>query len=314
MPPRDRASPLAPRAASLDAVAVFVEVVRARSFTGAARALGLPKSTVSVRVTELEAQLGVTLLLRTTRRVEPTTAGEAYFAAAARSLADLQAAGLEASQAQTEPSGLLRVTCTGVGSGYVGDHIAEYLALYPRVSVDLRVTEQLIDLLSEGIDVAFRIGPLGDETALTAHRIDSTELALYASPAYLRRHGTPAHPRDLERHALLLISKHPRLRLQRPADRERHEVQAPPRFVANHVAALRHQALRDVGVAVLPSSLAEDDRRAGALVRLLDGWIVAHVPVHLVYARQRHLPQRVRLFVELVLQRMSRAAPRRAPR
>ncbi|RYE93150.1 MAG: LysR family transcriptional regulator, partial [Myxococcales bacterium] len=141
-----RREPTPARAASLDAVAVLVEVVRARSFTGAARALGLPKSTVSVRVAELEAHLGVTLLHRTTRRVQPTPAGEAYFAAVARSLADLHAAGLEATQTQSAPSGLLRVTGTGAGTGDLGDRIAEYLALYPGVSVDLVLTNQRLDL------------------------------------------------------------------------------------------------------------------------------------------------------------------------
>lgn len=301
-----RREPTPARAASLDAVAVFVEVVRARSFTGAARALGLPKSTVSVRVAELEAHLGVTLLHRTTRRVQPTPAGEAYFASAARSLADLHAAGLEATHAQSAPSGVLRVTGTGAGTGDIGDRIAEYLALYPGVSVDLVLTNQRLDLLGEGIDVAFRIGALGDDPTLTAHRIGTVDLALYASPGYLRARPAPSHPRDLDDHALLVTANRPTMRLVH-ADGSRHTMRLVPRFTSNHVAALRHQILRGSGIGVQPIAVGDGDVRSGALVRVLDGWSFGTSPVNLVYLRQRHLPRRVRLFVDLVLER-ARAA------
>ena len=297
----------------LDAVAVFVEVVRARSFTAAAKALGLPRSTVSLRVTELEARLGVTLLHRTTRRVQPTPAGEAYFASAARSLADLQAAGVEASQAQTEPSGVLRVTSSSDGVGHVNDRITEFLALHPRISVDLWLTDRKIDLLSEGVDVAFRIGTLGDDPTLIAHRIDTAHLGLYASPAYLRQHPAPSHPRDLPGHDLMMFTRRASFSMTR--EREKLEIEAAPRFVANSAVALRHQARHGAGIALLPAVLVEDDLRPGSLVRVLDGWIGGTVPIHLVYTRQRYLPHRVRLFIELVLARArQRSAKKRRPR
>ncbi len=312
---REGAAPLA-SAVSLDAVAVFVEVVRARSFTGAARHLGLPKSTVSVRVAELEERLGVALLHRTTRRVQPTPAGESYFTAAARSITELHAAGQEASRTQEEPSGSLRVTSTGFGNGPIGDCIADYLARYPKVSVELWLTEQRLDLLAENVDVAFRIGPVEGDPKLTAHRLGSVELGLYASPAYLQEHGEPAHPDAIDRHAILISSKRRRIQLVH-VDGRRCELKLSPRFTSNNMAAIRHQALRGVGVAVLARGLVESEVQAGDLIRVLDGWSLGTASVHLVYAKQRHLPRRVRLFVDLALAQMRPAAegirPRRSP-
>jgi len=293
----------APRAAlSLDAVAIFVEVVRAKSFSEAARRLGLPKSTVSVRISELEARLGVALLLRTTRKVQATPAGEAYFAVAARSIADLRTAEVEASHAQAEPSGIIRITSAGVMIGNVSERITEFLALYPQVSIEHLLSDQAIDLLSEGVDVAFRIGTVADDPNLTARRIGSADQGLYASSAYLRRQPAPAQPKELDAHVLLLPSNRREVLLVR-ADGGRATVHASPRFVSNHPTALRHQALRGQGIALLPTGMAEEDVRSGTLRRVLGEWTTAPMPVSLVYATQRYLPHRVRLFVDSVLEK-----------
>jgi len=286
---------------SLDGVVVFVEVVRARSFSEAARRLGLPKSTVSVRIAELEARLGVALLHRTTRKVSATPAGEAYFAAAARSIAELQAAEVEASQAQAEPSGVLRITSAGVDTGHVGERIAEFLARYPLVTVDLFMSDRKLDLLAEGIDVAFRIGVVSDVPNLTARRIGLVQRALYASASYLRELKAPAQPKELESHALLLAKPEGELALVHKTG-SRATVKLQPRFVANHPVALRHQALRGRGIALLPSHIGDEDVRAGTLKRVLADWATPSVPVSVVYAKQRYLPQRVRLFVDHVLE------------
>lgn len=283
----------------LDAVAIFVEVVRAKSFSEAARRLGMPKSTVSVRVAELETRLGVSLLHRTTRRVQPTAAGQTFFAAAARTLVDLRTAEIEATQAQADPSGSLRVTSAGTAIGNVGERIAEFMRLYPKIRVELLLTDERLDLLAEGIDVAFRIGPTGDEPNLTARAIGSAEQALFASPAYLRQHKAPTHPRELSQHLLLLPPARRELALV-GANGVRFSARQSPRFLAAHPVALRQQALRDHGIALLPRPLGEEDVNSGALRRVLPEWTTAPMPVSLVYATGPYLPHRVRLFVDFV--------------
>ncbi|MET0391112.1 MAG: LysR family transcriptional regulator [Polyangiales bacterium] len=301
-----------PRApVSLDAVAIFVEVVKAKSFSEAARRLQLPKSTVSVRVAELETRLGIALLHRTTRKVTVTPAGEAYFVTAARSIAELQAAELEAAQAQAEPSGRLRITAPGADTGHVGDRIAEFLARHPRVSIELVMTDRKVDMLAENIDVAFRIGTLGDAPNLTARRIGYVHRALYASPDYLREHKPPTHPRELAAHALLLGKVEPELSLARN-DGARASVRLQARFIANHPAGLRQQALRGHGIALLPSHMGDEDVRSSALRRVLPDWTTPSVPVSIVFPKQRYLPQRVRLFVDHVMAHEQRRTKQRS--
>lgn len=286
----------------MDSVAIFVEVVRVKSFSEAARRLGMPKSTVSVRIAELEARLGVALVHRTTRQVQPTPAGEAYYAAAARSIADLQSAEAEVSQAQSAPSGTLRITSAGADTGNVSQFIAEYLALYPQVHVDLFLSDQKLDILSLGIDVGVRIGEVGDTPNLVARRIGTVHRALYASPTYLRARKAPAHPNELFSHALLLAKPGVELLLVQQ-DGSRMQARVAPHFVANHPGVLRFHALRDLGIALLPAHAAEEDVRAGALKRVLPDWTTPLAPVSLLYTAQRFLPQRVRLFVDLVVER-----------
>lgn len=294
---------------SLDAIAIFVEVVRARSFSEAARRLGIPKSTVSVRVAELEARLGVALVHRTTRKVQATQAGEAYFASAERTLADLHSAEIEVSRAQHEPSGILRVTSAGFETGDVSRHLAAYSALYPQVHVDLLLTDQKLDLVTHGIDVGFRIGAIADTPSLIARRIGSVQRALYAAPGYLKQQRAPTEPSELARHALLLPKLDGELTLVH-TDGGRTSLQLSARIVANHPAALRYQVLRGLGIALLPTNSADEDVQSGLMRRVLADWATPLVPVSVLYAAQRYLPQRVRLFVDLVLQN-SKAKARR---
>jgi DNA-binding transcriptional LysR family regulator len=287
-----------PPTVSLDAARVFVEVVRARSFSEAARRLGMPKSTVSLRVSSLEASLQVSLLHRSTRVVAPTAAGNAYFEAAVRSLEGLQAAAAALREEQSSPTGTLRVTTIGVGNGAVGDLLASYLKRYPNVRVEVVFGPARVDLVRDKIDVALRFGKLDDSAGLVAKRVGAAYRKVVASPAYLRAHGPISHPRDLAHHPFLGLPGQRGLRLQATSG-QRVMVPVQTRFEATLQPALIHQATHGLGLACVPVALIAPVIQAGHLVDVLPDWRSADDVMHIVYLKQAFVPPRVRAFVEL---------------
>lgn len=286
-------------APSLDAVAVFVAVVEAGSLAAAARRLEMPKSTVSHRLATLEKRLGVTLLHRTPRVLHPTEAGAAYFAEARRALAALVAAEEALGEDSRAPSGLLRVTTSGNGTGWIGDLMQGFLAAHPLIELDLVLDERRRDLIAEGIDVAIRFGPVGDADHLIAVPIGQAHRKLYASPAWVKAHRALRHPRDLDEAELFLSIGRGDLRLEHP---RLASVALTPRgrFRCNQLLALRHQVLAGLGVAALPVGVVQNDVEEGTLIDLLPQWRTERHAVHLVFPRSRRLPARVRAFVDYV--------------
>jgi DNA-binding transcriptional LysR family regulator len=285
-------------AVSLDAARVLVEVVRAQSFSEAARRLGMPKSTVSLRVSSLEAALGVSLLHRSTRVVQPTAAGSLYFDAAVRSLEGLDRAAAALCEEQSSPTGTLRVAAIGVGNGVVGDLFATYLQRYPQVRLEAVFGPARVDLVRDKIDVALRFGQLGDSAGLVAKRVGAAYRKVVASAAYLQTHAPITHPRDLAQHAFLGIPGQRALRLQ-TASGHRVTVPLQTRFEAGFQPALIHQATRGLGVACVPISLVATAIHAGELVDVLPDWRSPDDVMHIVYVKQAFVPPHVRAFVEL---------------
>ncbi len=280
----------------LDGIEVFVRVVEAGSFSAAARRLGMPKSTVSLHVSRLEKRLGVVLLKRTTRSVRTTEAGAAYLTTAARVLAELRAAEADVSRADTEPRGVLRISIAGTGGSPVSDLLSAFLTRYPEIDLELSLNERRVDLVAEDIDVAIRMGSLADDDRLVARRIGTSSRRLFASPEYLRRRGVPEHPRDLTGHEILRPVGRSELELVSEGG-AKHRVPFGRRFTANRLTALRHQAIAGLGIASLPNVIAADVRE-GSLAAVLPEWRSNMDPVHVVYAKQRFVPQRVRAFVD----------------
>src|SRR5688572_7199212 len=187
----------------LNEISVFLKVVQAGSFTQAAAQLGIPNSTASARVSALERRLGVTLLQRTTRKLRLTEAGETYFRRAAQGLEQIVEAETEVSASQRAPQGMLRVTAPiDLGATCLAGLISAFREKYPAVSVELVFTDRFVDLVAEGVDVAVRAGKLRD-SALIARKVGLAEWIPTASPAYLKKAGTPRHPRELTGHACL---------------------------------------------------------------------------------------------------------------
>jgi DNA-binding transcriptional LysR family regulator len=293
----------------LSAVAVFAKVVEVAGFRSAAKALGVPRSTVSEKVARLEAQLGVRLLDRTTRVVRPTDAGRMYLRSAVPALESLADAARTVADLQAEPSGLLRVTAPPeLGQFLFGRVLASYLTDHPAVKIEVELTARRVNLLEEGFDLALRAGALSDST-LISRAVGSPEaLVVCASPAYLARRGTPRHPRDLARHDCLVMSERQEpLRWEFREKRKRVTVDVTARVSVNSFTVLRDLAVAGHGVARLPGFLAQPLLRARSLREILARFAPPRIAYHVLYPLSRRVSSKTQTFIE-VLARETRAA------
>ena len=293
----------------LNAAAVLVRVVQAGSFRTAAKLLGMPKTSVSRKVAELEEHLGARLINRTTRTFALTDAGAAFVEQAEIALAHVEAAEQAVSVLQREPKGRLRVTTTvNLGQILLAPLVAEFLQAYPGVEVTMHLTDRNVDLVAERFDVALRTGPLAD-SSLVAQRIASGPLRVFASPRYLEAHGTPKKPADLAGHNCLLFAKTgaaPRATWSLGKAKRLREVAVAGRLVADDFVVLREAAVQGLGLARLPVIHAKEAVRRRQLVSILDEYAPPAVPLNLVYLGGRHLPPRTRAFIEFIRPRLTR--------
>ncbi|APR66226.1 MULTISPECIES: LysR family transcriptional regulator [Thalassolituus] len=285
----------------LNEMAIFVHVVEAGSFTGAAKNLGLPKSTVSRKITQLEERLGVRLIQRTTRSLRLTDTGSAYYNHCARILGEIEEANIAVTQMQSTPTGTLRITAPVLfGSTVLSGLIADFMDDHPQVQIDLVLTDQRLDLVQDGIDVAFRVGQLEDSSLIGRHLGDARAI-LCASPEYVKKHGAPKHPSELQEHTLMTASQWSQWQLQGPNDQV-HNLQVKPRLQVNDFASLYTLALAGAGIAPLPMLIAASAIRANNLVPVLSDWPFEASPIHALYPSNRHLSAKVRSFVDFVIE------------
>jgi DNA-binding transcriptional LysR family regulator len=286
---------------NLNRLTTFVAVVEAGSLTAAAERLGLAKSMVSKHMQLLEQEIGVTLLLRSTRKLSLTEAGRNFYSAS-RQL--LQAAGQAIEQARSgseSPQGTLRVAAPiDYGLIVVSPVLAQLRARYPALKIDLICGDHIIDLIAEGIDVTVRLGKLADSGHMAA-RIATLRHWLVASPEFLARHGTPATPDDLPQlpHVALSVLRQPTQFTL--VDGAGNQVEVRMRntvFSSNTAYATRAAALSGDGVLRSTVFAVKDDVAAGRLVRVLPGWSQPHSDIHAVYPASAHLPQKVRVFID----------------
>ncbi len=290
----------------LSSLQAFVKVVQTGSFTRAADALATQKAHLSRVVSQLEKELGVRLLERTTRALSLTEIGREFFERAVGILASVEDAQRAVQKAQGEPRGTLRLTC-GVEFGMiaVSGWIDRYLEHHADVRVDADFTSRVVDIVHEGFDLAIRVGALADST-LTARRLGELRYALFAAPSYLARRGVPDHPDELSRHDLLAFSggaSADAWDLSREGQAARVPLQ--PRLKANNVFAIRDAAVRGRGIALLPWIVASPPVRDGQLTEVLHGWSRAAVPVYAVFASARYLTPKVRAFIDLAASAMA---------
>ncbi|RUL98067.1 LysR family transcriptional regulator [Rhizobium chutanense] len=292
----------------LNDIMIFARVIEAGSFTAAARLLGMPKTTVSRRIATLERELGVRLLQRTTRSLNLTDAGRLYYEESSQALRTIEGANLRLAEARAEPAGTIRISApVGFGGHFLQEAIFDFLSAYPKTRVELRLTDDRLNLVENGIDLAFRTGILEDST-LIARKLGSTHRILCASPDYLARCGAPDHPADLVRHDCVVAgqSAHVPWLLEGPHGRE--TVTVSGRFAANEMQAVMAAAIAGYGIAQLPYGVGEACIKDGRLCRILDGYTTPPGGLYVVYPSSRHLPPLVKTFIELAASRLNAGA------
>jgi DNA-binding transcriptional LysR family regulator len=294
----------------LNAARVLVRVVQEGSFRGAARALGMPKTTVSRKIAELEEQLGVQLLQRTTRTLALTDAGAAFVEEAEGAITRLEAAEAAVTELHAEPRGKLRVTATvPLGAQFLAPVVADFMAAYPAVEVTVHLTDRTVDLVAERFDVAIRAGDLPD-SSLVGRLIGTSTYRVVASAAYLERHGTPSRPADLTSHACLRFTKAgTAVRTTWPfrTGKQTVDVAVSGRLVSDDFAVLRTAAEHGMGFARMPMAVVHASLREGRLVSVLDAFAPAPTPLHLLHVGDRRLPSRTRAFLDFTYPRLVQA-------
>lgn len=281
-------------------VPVFLKVVEQGSFTAAAKLLGVPKSTTSRSVTTLERELNVQLIKRTTRALELTEAGRAFYARAKAAGAALEEAQAELQQNADEVSGRVRLSVPNDAMPMVSV-VSAFAKKHPNIEVELLVSNRQVNLIEEGVDLALRAGKL-DDSSLIARRLAQSDLGLFASPEYLRRHGAPKKVDDLSKHELVLFRSRTakqRVRLESTAGEER-EVQLHGQVSVDDLSFVRGLVLGGVGLGLLPIFFMEVRAFGQRLERVLPDWRVAGGGVHLVMPAQKYVPARVRLLADFI--------------
>jgi DNA-binding transcriptional LysR family regulator len=291
------------------AITAFVRVVETGSFARAAERLDVSVSSVSRQVAELEAHLDARLLNRTTRRLSLTESGRAFHERCVQLLADLEEAEQSANVGTIEPRGTLRLTAAVTfGSRHLAPALAEFVARHPAMRFDIELSDRATDLVEEGFDVAVRIGEIGSQN-LVGRRVGATHLVCCAAPSYLARHGTPATPEDLARHACLTYEYSAQRNVWPFRDRQgrARSVRIAGAIHANNGRFLEALAVEGVGIAFEPDFIVGPDVRAGRLVQLLRGFAPPPTSIYVVYPSRRHLSAKVRVFADFLAARFAKA-------
>ncbi len=289
---------------------VFAKVAEMKSFTKAAEALGLSKSAVSKHVAALEDRLQARLLQRTTRRLSLTEVGAALFERAQRIMAEVEEAELAVTHLSAEPRGTLRVSAPmSFGVRHLGPVLADFMARYPALHVDMVLNDRMVDIVEDGFDLALRIAKLPD-SSLIARKLCPGRRITCASPDYWRRHGVPRTPADLKHHNCLMYTyllTQSELRFDGPEGPV--AVPVAGTLHSNNGDILRAAALAGIGVYFAPTFLVGDDVRAGRLERALPEYDDTSLSIYAVYPHNRHLSAKVRAFVDFLAQRFGGEPP-----
>lgn len=294
------------------AMQAYVRVVEAGTFTKAADSMGLPKPTVTRLIQTLEKHLQTKLLNRTTRRVTVTADGAAYYDRAVRILGEMDELESSMSRAKANPRGRLRIDVgASVGQMLLIPALPDFHARYPDIQIDLGVSDRPVDLVGENVDCVLRGGEITDQS-LVARRIGEFHLILAATPDYLKRHGTPRHPNELEdgRHRVVNYFSH---RTGRPfpftfeKGEERIELTGQHVVSVNDSTASLAAGLAGLGIVRTATFMAQPHFASGALVPLLLDWCADTIPIHVVYPPNRHLSAKLRVFVDWAAELFARS-------
>ncbi len=294
----------------LSGMSVFASVVEAKSFTGAARQLGMSKAAVSKQVSKLEERLGARLLNRTTRRLSLTEVGAAFYERAARIVAEALEAELAVSRLHDSPRGTLRLDApVAFGVRYLAPILPEFMRRYPELGVDIALNDRFVDLVEEGYDLAVRIAHLAD-SSLIARRLADSRRIVCAAPDYWARNGKPSSPSDLAAHNCFgysYLATGNEWRFRGPGGPV--SVRVEGTLTTNNGDISREAAVSGLGVALMPVFMICDDLRAGRLEPVLEDFEPESQGVHAVYPHNRHLSAKVRAFVDYLVESFAPTPP-----
>ncbi|MBF8793380.1 LysR family transcriptional regulator [Pseudomonas monteilii] len=297
-----------------DAMQAFARVVETGSFTKAAATLHMSKTTVTQLVQQLEARLRVRLLNRTTRKVNVTADGAAYYERVVRLLVDLDDAETSVSSASMAPRGRLRVDVPSpLARLLLIPALPEFFARYPDIQLTLGVSDRVVDIISENVDCVVRGGEITDQS-LVARHVGDLQLGIYAARSYLQRFGMPEHPRELEegKHktvGFLWTRTGMTLPYAMHRGEERMEAQGRPQLIVDDGNAYLAAGLVGLGILWLPQYMAEPHLASGELLALFDDWQMPPMPMYLAFPPNRHVSAKVRVFIDWITELMSERAP-----
>jgi DNA-binding transcriptional LysR family regulator len=282
---------------------LFARIVECGSFSLAADRVQLPKSTVSRRISLLEAHLGERLLQRTTRKLVLTEFGASLLEHARNVASETEAAGALAQHRQGAPSGLLRVSMPAdFANVAISALLAEFMHRYPAISLELDLSPRRVDLVAENYDLAIRMGNLPDDATLAARRVTFSSLALYASPSYNSLRGLPEHPDDLFKHDLLSLPprQNGMIRWTMLRGKTQWDRELPVRLLANSPEMLVRMASTGIGIGASTEALARPYLQTGELVRVLPDWSFPTVTGWAVFPGRRLMPAKTRVFIDML--------------
>jgi DNA-binding transcriptional LysR family regulator len=298
-----------------ESMRIFARVVETSGFTTASAGLGISTSMVSQHVKQLEERLGARLLNRTTRRMSLTEVGRAYYDRCKRLLSDLEEAEEAVSRMQVAPRGELRVNATPVfGVVHLAPAVADFATRFPSISVEVMLSDRIVDLVDEGFDVAVRVEQLPG-SSLVARQIALSQVVVCGAPAYFEKHGVPRTPADLADHNCLTSTGSSYVRAWKFVSSKAEALEVPPRgnLKSNSAAVLLWAAQEGQGLVALPSYMVGDALKSGCLRTVLDDYAVPPLPIRAVYAHSRHLSAKVRTFVDFLAARFGRNPPWETP-
>ncbi len=294
-----------------ESIRAFIQVVDQGGFAAAARSMNLSRSAVNKLVINLENDLGVQLLHRTTRRVNPTETGLAFYERCTRIMADLEEAELSVSQMHDEPRGNLRINApVTFGVRYLSNVVARFTAQYPDLRVQLTLDDRFVDPIEEGYDINIRITKLLESPSLISQLIAPMHYVLCASPSYVMRHGCPSHPDELRHHSCLhygYLSTGNQWKLI--GDGVEHTIPIYGALCSNNGEVLCNAAIEGLGIVLLPEFIVCDALRDGLLQSLLASFQLPDIAVYAAYPVNRHLSVKVKLFVEFLQNYFGQSPP-----
>ncbi|WP_434529217.1 LysR family transcriptional regulator [Vibrio sp. K4] len=289
----------------LSAMRAFVRVVQTGSFSATGREMNTSQTTISKKVAALEKKIGVKLLARSSRDHALTPAGAKYYQTCVDILGELDEAEAEARSEVASPQGTIRISApVAFGRILLAPIMAEFFQRYPDIKVDLQLSDQHTDLISDGIDVAIRAKQLEDSTLIARHLFDNPMLVL-AAPSYLQQHGEPKTPEDLKQHNCLVYSRMKDINVWSfTKQNQKHAVAVNGNFQSDNGDVLLEVALTGMGIVILPIWMAEHHLKEGRLTQLMNDYTGQNLPFNAVYLQSRYTPLKVRCLIDYLKEKL----------